>query len=184
MGDVQRKKVIKKILENWVKKLESTIKSAKLYIQNVGDGIQKLVNLNTFCSNLTFKNRYTTSKNGPIARLVVTPPIFWNCQRIRKNVEIHHHFQSAFGTAAFAPSVAQEFKKVIKQMWPTTSIVLFVFKTVIPLFIGIMQWQIESCKCVPAQVQLLLLFMPCAFTQLWPFCCPNSRTCHARVILF
>ena len=41
------------------KKLELTAKSAKLYIQNVGDGIQKWVNLNTFCSNLTFKNRLT-----------------------------------------------------------------------------------------------------------------------------
>ena len=61
----------------------------------------KTVNLKTFCPNLTFKNRYATSKNGSIGRLFVTPPTFRNWQKNRKNVEIHPHFQSAFGTAAF-----------------------------------------------------------------------------------
>ena len=34
-----------------------------------------MVNLNTFCPNLTFKNRYITSKNVSIGRLFVTPLI-------------------------------------------------------------------------------------------------------------
>ena len=49
---------------------------------------------------LTFKNRYITSKNGSIGRLFVTPPHFLKLAKNRKNVEIHPHFQSAFGTAA------------------------------------------------------------------------------------
>ena len=65
MEDVE-KKGHEKNFGKWSKKLELTAKCAKLYIQNVGDGIQKWVNLSTFCSNLTFKNRYMTSKNVSI----------------------------------------------------------------------------------------------------------------------
>ena len=56
----------------------------------------KTVNLNTFCLNFTFKNRYMTSKNGSIGRLFVTPPTFWNWQKIRKNVEIHPPLSKCF----------------------------------------------------------------------------------------
>ena len=34
-----------------------------------------------------------------VGLLLHPPPTFQNCQKIRKNVEIHPHFQSAFGTA-------------------------------------------------------------------------------------
>ena len=97
MGDVP-KKSDKKILENQVKKLELTAKSTKLYIWNVGDGIQKWVNLSTFCSNLTFKNRYITSKNGSIRRLFVSPPLSELAKKLGKMLK-YPHFQSAFGTA-------------------------------------------------------------------------------------
>ena len=61
----------------------------------------KTVNLKTFCPNLAFKNRYATSKNGSIGRIFVTPPVSEIGKKNRKNVEIHPHFQSAFGTAAY-----------------------------------------------------------------------------------
>ena len=57
----------------------------------------KTVNLKTFYPNLTFKNRYTTSKNGSTGRLFVTPPLSEIGKKMSKYTP---HFQSAFSTAA------------------------------------------------------------------------------------
>ena len=56
----------------------------------------KTVNLKTFCPNLTFKNRYATSKNGSIGRLFVTPPLSEIGKKIGKMSKYTLHFQSAF----------------------------------------------------------------------------------------
>ena len=54
-----------------------------------------MVNLNTFCPNVTFKNRYMTSKNGSIGRLFVTPPLSEIGKKLGKMLKYTPHFQSA-----------------------------------------------------------------------------------------
>ena len=94
----------KKVLENRVKRLELTAKSAKLYIQNVDDGIQKWVNLNTFCSNLTVtihsKIDISHPKMGQLVGFLLHPPLPEISKKLGKMLEYTPHFQSAFGTTA------------------------------------------------------------------------------------
>ena len=75
-------------------------KSTIWYIQNVDHGMQKTINLNTLCPNLTFKNRYITSKNGSIGGLFVTPPFSEIAKKLGKMLKYTPHFHSAFGAAA------------------------------------------------------------------------------------
>ena len=63
----------------------------------------KTVNLNTFCPNVTFKNGYMASKNGPIGRLFLTPPPLSEIgKKLGKMLKYTPHFQSAFGTAVYS----------------------------------------------------------------------------------
>ena len=84
MGHVQKERSSIKFWITKEKKLSRRQKGAKWYIQNVDDGIQKWVNLSTFCPNLTFKHRYITSKNGSIGRLFVTPPLSEIAKKLAK----------------------------------------------------------------------------------------------------
>ena len=61
----------------------------------------KTVNLNTFCPNVTFKNRSMTSKNGSTGRLFVTPPLSEIGKKLGKMLKYTPHFQTAFGTAVY-----------------------------------------------------------------------------------
>ena len=91
--------VNKKNLGEWSKK--SWVKSKKYQMIHAKrrSWHPKTVKLKTFCPNLTFKNRYTTSKNGSIGRLFVAPPLSEIGKKIGKMSKYTPHFQSTFGTA-------------------------------------------------------------------------------------
>ena len=71
---IDQKKVIKKNLGQCSKKVDGK-KYQKIHPKR-RSWHPKSVNLKTFCPKPTFKNRYSTSKNGSIGWLFVTPPTF------------------------------------------------------------------------------------------------------------
>ena len=105
IGGWAKKKIIKKSLGLWSKKSWVNGKKYQMIHAKRRSWHPKTVSLKTFCPNLTFKNRYTTSKMDQLAGFLLHPH-FLKLAKNRKNVEMLPHFQSAFGTAVYAYTYA------------------------------------------------------------------------------